>query len=252
MDHENAASHVRAHSPAAIRERLHAGPRHSYLRDFIYGSIDGAVTTFAVVSGVAGANLSSAIVIILGMANLVGDGFSMATSNYLATRADREHIDRVRKMEHEHIDTYPEGEREEMRQIFAKKGFTGADLERIVSVITADRERWVDTMIREEYGLTLEERSPLKAAGVTFLAFVLLGALPLTPFIYEYLSKGSATYSYLISTLLTVSSFFIVGAVKARFVARKWYTSGLTTLLAGSAAAGLAYVVGLTLRGLAP
>jgi vacuolar iron transporter family protein len=251
MDHDNAASHVRAHTAAAIRERLQVGPRHSYLRDFIYGSIDGAVTTFAVVSGVAGANLSSTIVIILGMANLLGDGFSMATGNYLATRADRERIDRVRKMEHEHIDTYPEGEREEIRQIFAQKGFTGADLERIVSMITADRERWVDTMIREEYGLTLEERSPLKAAGMTFLAFILLGALPLAPFIYEYLSQGSTMHSYRISTLVTVGSFFVVGAVKSRFVDRKWYTSGLTTLLAGSAAAGLAYLVGLVLRGLA-
>jgi len=80
---------------------------------------------------------------------------------------------------------------------------------------------------------------------------VLLGALPLTPFVYEYLFKGSTTHAYGISTLLTVSSFFIVGAVKARFVDRKWYMSGLTTLIAGSAAAILAYLVGLLLRGLA-
>ncbi|MCP4507445.1 MAG: hypothetical protein GY826_13765, partial [Fuerstiella sp.] len=69
------------HTAQAIQVRLNTAPRHSYLRDFVYGGIDGAVTTFAVVSGVAGAGLSSGVVIILGMANLVGDGFSMAASN---------------------------------------------------------------------------------------------------------------------------------------------------------------------------
>ena len=78
------------HTSAAIRERLHLGPDHSYLRDFIYGAVDGIVTTFAVVAGVAGAQLSAGIVIVLGVANLLGDGFSMAVSNYLGTRADEQ------------------------------------------------------------------------------------------------------------------------------------------------------------------
>jgi hypothetical protein len=80
--------HLRTgHTPEAIRARLAAEREHSYLRDFIYGGIDGSVTTFAVVSGVAGADLAASIVIILGLANLIGDGFSMAASNFLGTRA---------------------------------------------------------------------------------------------------------------------------------------------------------------------
>src|SRR5918993_2054889 len=102
MEHE--------HTVEAIGERLAAGPRHNYLRDWIYGGIDGAVTTFAVVTGVVGANLSPAIILILGFANLVADGFSMAASNFLGTRAEHDDIKRIEKIEHRHIEFEPEGE----------------------------------------------------------------------------------------------------------------------------------------------
>src|SRR6188474_3262182 len=76
------------HTPAGVRRRLEQAPRPSHLRDLIYGAIDGTVTTFAVVAGVQGARLEASIVIILGFANLIADGFSMAVSNFLATRAE--------------------------------------------------------------------------------------------------------------------------------------------------------------------
>ena len=86
-----------AHTPEAVRERLLAAPRHSYLRDFVYGSVDGAVTTFAIVSGVAGAGLPGRVVIILGLANVAADGFSMAASNFLGTRAERQLLEQARR-----------------------------------------------------------------------------------------------------------------------------------------------------------
>ncbi len=236
------------HSPAAIRNRLLAGPSHSYLKDFIYGAIDGAVTTFAVVSGVAGAGLSSRVIVILGIANLVGDGFSMAASNFLGSRAEEQHRLKVRRIEEQHIELIPEGEREEVRQIMEAQGFAGRDLKRAVDVITSDRSRWVETMLKEEHGLALVGPSPWKAAVATFVAFILVGAVPLLPFLIPLLPGIHIASPYVWSTLMTGIAFFGVGAIKSRFVDQAWYWSGLETLGVGSGAAALAYICGLVLK----
>ncbi|MCA9084871.1 MAG: VIT1/CCC1 transporter family protein [Planctomycetaceae bacterium] len=239
------------HTREAIRIRLGQATQHSYLRDFVYGGIDGAVTTFAVVSGVAGADLSTGVVIILGMANLVGDGFSMAASNYLGSKADLQVLEHARRTEELHIAKYPEGEREEVRQIMAAKGFAGQELENIVATITADQRLWVNTMLQEELGLSLDRPCPWRAAVVTFLAFISIGVLPLLAFLVEYVLDIPGNRPFLWSTLLTGVAFFAVGAVKARFVSDKWYRSGTETLLVGSTAAGIAYIVGWLLSGFA-
>ena len=249
MVRDDFVAKIRAtHTSAAIQDRLRGGPAQSYLRDFIYGAIDGIVTTLAVVSGVAGAGLPGGVVLVLGTANLVGDGFSMAVSNYLGTRADRQLVERARRIEEEHIAAYPDGEREEVRQIFRAKGLSGNDLDHMVNVLTSDRKRWVDTMIQEEYGLSLEGPTPWRAAAVTFTAFVLLGALPLTPFIIQFFSRSSAA-PFLVSSLVTGIAFFAVGAAKGRFVFQNWFRAGVETFIVGGAAATLAYVVGAALRG---
>jgi VIT1/CCC1 family predicted Fe2+/Mn2+ transporter len=91
--------------------------------DFIYGSIDGAVTTFAIVAGVVGASLSPNIILILGFANMFADGFSMAVANYQASKAQKEFIQMKRKQEEWEIDNLQEQEKQEIRDIYAKKGF---------------------------------------------------------------------------------------------------------------------------------
>jgi VIT1/CCC1 family predicted Fe2+/Mn2+ transporter len=250
MDKDPSIANIRAtHTPDAIQDRLRAGPVHSYLRDFIYGAVDGIVTTFAVVSGVSGAGLPSEVVIVLGAANLAGDGFSMAVSNYLGTRADRQLVDRAWRVEEAHIAAYPDGEREEIRQIFQAKGLSGSDLEQIVRAVTSDRKRWISTMVQEEYGLSLRGASPLRAAAVTFAAFVLLGALPLISFIWRFVSPNTAIEPYFVSSVITAIAFFGVGAVKGRFVYQSWYWAGLETSIVGGVAAVLAYLVGMVLRG---
>lgn len=165
-----------------------------YLRDFIYGAVDGAVTTFAVVSGVAGAGLSSNIVIILGLANLIADGFSMAVGNYLGTKADLE-------------------------QRFGQ-----------------DRTDW-------EGGL-----DPLRAGGVTFFSFLLVGSIPLLTFLINWGVGDVIAYPFFWSILLTGVAMFGIGTVKSRFGVGSWIRGGFETLFIGGAAAALAWGIGRLLR----
>jgi vacuolar iron transporter family protein len=240
--------HEAAHTSAAIRQRLRGGPQHSYLRDFCHGAIDGTVTTFAVVSGVAKAELSTGIILVLGFSNLIADGFSMAASNTLATRAEEQLRRKARLKEEREVELYPEGEAEEVRQILRAKGFDGDDLERTVEIITSDRKRWVDMMLVEELGLTLHSPKALRAAGSTFLAFVLIGLIPLLAFTIQYAAPTALANPFLWSSLLTGVAFFGVGGAKSRFVEQSWYWSGLETLAVGGSSAILAYFVGALLK----
>ena len=233
------------HSPESIADRLAQGTSHNYLRDFVYGGVDGAVTTFAVVAGTIGAELSPRIVLILGAANLIADGFSMAASNYLGTRAEVEDRERLARVEARHIEVDPEGEREEIRQLFAQKGFGGGDLDNIVRIITSDKQRWIETMLIEEYGLAPEVRSAKTAAAATFAAFVICGFIPMIPFI------AGARSQFMVASILTGLVFFGIGSVKAKWSTFPWWRSGLETLLIGGVAAVLAYLAGNLLKDLA-
>ena len=236
MEHE--------HTADAIRARLAEGPPLSYLRDWVYGGIDGSVTTFAVVTGVVGAELATKAIIILGVANLIADGFSMAASNFLGTRTERQEFDALRAQEARHIDADPDGEREEVRQIFAAKGFAGDDLERAVSVMTSDRERWIRFMLAEEFGMPMQIRSAAKAALSTFAAFLLCGLVPLLPFVLH------TSHALAASVTMTLAVFFAVGSTRSAWLKTSWWRAGAETLLIGSGAAALAYGAGVVIGAL--
>lgn len=236
---------IEQHRPDAIRARLRQPDRDSVAADAVLGGIDGCVTTFAVVSGVVGAGLPPSVAVVLGFANLLADGFSMGVSNYESLRTSEEQIQSIRESEEEHIDRIPEGEREEIRQIFAGKGFSGDTLERIVETISADRTLWVDTMLTEEHGIQRSPRNPVRAALATFLAFLVVGAMPLLPFMVP----GMEQYlQFSVSAGLAALMFFSIGALKSRILARPMFRSGLSTLLTGGTAAALAFLTGYVLR----
>jgi VIT1/CCC1 family predicted Fe2+/Mn2+ transporter len=159
------------YTPQAIRDGLPSGTDHSYIRDFIYGTIDGAVTTFAIVA-------------------------------------------ELRRIGAQQIDDVPAGERKKIRQIYEVKGFKGADLERVVEVITSDRERWIDTMLLEEHGVQLDGPNPLRAALATFLAFLIVGSVPLLSFFADAISDDAVASPFWWSVGLTVGAFLSVSYVK--------------------------------------
>jgi VIT1/CCC1 family predicted Fe2+/Mn2+ transporter len=187
----------------------------------------------------------------LGVANLVADGFSMAVGNLLGTRAEHQQRERARHQEERHVALVPDGEREEVRQLFAAKGVAGADLERVVAVITTDRERWVDTMMREELGYGADGVDLVRAAAATLVAFVTVGALPLAVFANDAVAPGEVEDPFVWSALLTGVAFLAVGGLKARVVEQTRARAGLETLGVGGSAAALAYLVGVALQGVA-
>lgn len=229
------------HSPHAIKERLDLDHQPSYLRDAILGGIDGCVTTFAVVASVAGAGLPGIVALALGVASLIADGFSMGVSNYQGVKSELDAVSRTRAMENRHIRQEPDGEREEIRQIFARKGFEGDVLEQIVDRISEDETLWVETMLREEHGLDLRGFSPLKAAMWTFFAFLLVGSVPLLPFL---LPSVGLNVAFATSVGMTGVTFFGIGFAKGVIIGERRWRSGLETLLMGGAAALIAYWVG--------
>lgn len=238
------------HCPEAIRHRLAKPREHSVLGDAVLGGIDGCVTTFAVVAGAVGGGLvggswGNTAIIVLGFANLFADGFSMAVSNYLGTKSRREEVERTRRMEHRHIEAAPEGEREEIRQIFAKKGFEGETLEKIVTTITQNRKLWVDTMVTEEFGLQLEGQHPARAGMATFFAFVAVGLIPLLPFLVPPLG---ADHQFILSIIFTGAAFAGIGFAKGYVLHRPIIRSSLETVAIGGIAAALAYGAGVFLR----
>lgn len=227
-----------SHSPESIKARLEELKRTSLVRDFVYGAIDGTVTTFAIVAGVSGANLSEMTILILGLSNVLADGFSMAAGNYLGTKTQTDEKKLIRDFEETQIQHEPDGEREELRQIFKAKGFEGETLDKIVSVISSDRERWLSTMLNEEYGISDVHLSPLKSGLVTFGAFLVFGMVPILPFLLPIEQK------FMMATILTGVAFFGLGALKSFWSLEHWIPSAFKTFGIGAAAAGLAYFVG--------
>ena len=187
--------------------------------------------------------MPGSVVLVLGLANLIADGFAMGAGNYSGTKAEIDDYRRLLAVERKHIEAEPSGEREEVRQIFAGKGFDGPDLERIVDVITADKERWAKTMAVEEYGLSPALKSPIRAALSTSSAFVLSGLVPLISYLVAY----SLTECVVATGLV----FFGIGAAKSRWSLAGWLRSGMETLVLGMSAAGLSFWIGYALRTLA-
>jgi vacuolar iron transporter family protein len=226
------------HSQQEIAERIGSPPGRGVLRDLVYGAIDGSVTTFAIVAGVAGAGLSPFVIVALGIANVLADGFSMAAGNYSGTKAELDNIRRVRAIEERHIAHYPDGERREVREILANKGLSGEVLDGATEAITANKENWIGLMLEGEYGLGGLDPHPLRAALATFMAFLVAGLVPLLPFLFGF------PKAFTLSAVMTMCVFFAIGALKSRWSLAPWWRSGLETFCIGGLAALIAFGVG--------
>ena len=217
---------------------------HEYLGEFVYGGIDGSVTTFAVVAGSVGANLDTSVIIILGFANLLADGFSMSVGSYLSSKSENQHYKKHEQVEYWEVDNIPEQEREEVREIYRKKGFEGELLEQVVEVITADRDRWVDVMMKEELEMMPESKSPFLNAIFTYVSFILVGLVPLLTYVIDYIMEVELGNLFLIACILTSAAFVVIGFLKSYITESSKVRGVLETLVLGGIAAVVAYFVG--------
>jgi vacuolar iron transporter family protein len=235
---------LKAHKHA----ELHGSNLGPYIHDIVYGANDGIVTTFAVVAGVAGADLAAHVVIILGFANVVADALSMGLGNYLSLRSKEDHYTRLLKEELHEIETMPDMERAEIREIFAGKGFRGTDLDQAVAVITADKKIWADTMMREEHRLVREDfGKPVLHGSMTFFSFIAFGSIPILPYVLPVPSGNE----FVVTVISTGIALLLVGFLRS-FVTRERLIRGpLEIFSVGMFCAAAAYSVGVALKGFA-
>ncbi len=227
----------------ALHQTIGNNPIQNYLSEFVYGAIDGSVTTFAVVAGATGAGLSSSIIIILGFANLIADGFSMSVGAYLSSKTANDNYHKHRLTEYWEIENIPDSERKEIEDIYRAKGFAEPLLTQVVDVITQDKDRWVNEMMKDELGMMKESKSPFSVGLATFVSFIVVGFIPLMLYVYDYMA-GAEFNLFLYSTILTALAFVMIGWLKTYVTQTSHWKGILETLMLGGIAAVLAYFVG--------
>lgn len=227
---------------------IHGSTLGPWIHDIVYGAHDGIITTFAVVAGTAGAELSAGIVIVLGIANLLADGVSMGAGSFLSKKSEHDQYKRLLKEELKEIQDDPEIERAEVREAYAAKGFSGDDLDRVVKVITSDTDVWAQTMMREEHGMNEPEAKGAIWHGVaTFLGFLVFGAVPLLPYIF---SAGNAN-NFRTAIIGTGVALALVGITRSFVTRERIYRGIIEIVLIGAVTASIAYGVGVLLKNVA-
>eukprot|EP00048_Salpingoeca_helianthica_P015335 m.226237 g.226237 ORF g.226237 m.226237 type:complete len:288 (-) comp16900_c0_seq1:84-947(-) len=223
-----------------------------FAKTIVFGGLDGIITTFAVVTSVHGANLSTGIILVLGIANLVADAFGMAFGEYIGEKSEHEWIAKERSREIWEFDNYKDGEMKEMIELYMQKGFSEQDARDILTIMGNHKEFFIDHMMVQELGILPEDddgNGALKGAGVMFVSFIAFGIIPL--FAYMVLNPFTWTNfnpTFLVACILTGVALFVLGAVKSKFESMRWWVSGIQVLFNGAIAAVAAYAVGVILK----
>lgn len=216
-----------------------------FVKAAVFGGLDGIITTFAVVASVAGADLPTEIVLVMGFANLLADGVSMAFGEYIGGDAEIKYKRYEHKRETWEMDNNPEGEIKEMVDIYVEKGVEKDDALLILTTMARYPEFFVNHMMVQELELLPAEEgeSPLKPSIVIFFSFLLFGLVPLIAYV-AFSSLLSSNELFGLSIGLTAVALFTLGAISSKFAAQPFWKSGLFVLANGGTAAAVAYLVG--------
>ena len=217
-----------------------------YLKDTVYAANDGIVTTFAIIAGIAGADLSSRIVLIIGTASLITDGLSMAVGNYLGTKSENDLYKKEEEIERDEIQAVPDREKQEVMEIYTSAGYPEQQARQLTELTVVHEPYWIELMMNKELGLFRNEDHPINNALATFVSFVIAGSIPLIPYFLGY------RVSFIASGILAGGTLFVVGSLRRRFSNRSWFVLGLEMLVIGGLAAAVAYFIGAFIHGLLP
>lgn len=230
------------------QESEHHGSRlGSYIRDIVYGGNDGIVTTFAVVAGTVGAGMPRYVIIILGLANLLADGISMATGAYLSLKSEFDQFRRVRKEERQEIEDDPVIEREEIREYLKAKGIRGEELERLTDAITSNKDLWVDMMMLSEHGMTeVSYEKPMQHGVMTFISFIFFGSIPLIPYVFPV----DPPLRFTVAIATTIIALYGLGLTRSIVTQERLFRGPLEIMGVGALGAFVAFGIGVLLKNL--
>jgi VIT1/CCC1 family predicted Fe2+/Mn2+ transporter len=229
------------HPGPTAREEQPPGGKSGALRAAIFGVNDGLVSNLSLIFGVAGAGVDNEVVIVAGVAGLLAGAFSMASGEYISVRAQREVYERLIHLEAHEIGSEPDEEREELAELYARKGIPRDVAHTIATELMKDPEIALQTHAREELGLDPDEGlgSPVAAASSSFVSFALGAFVPLLPFL---IAEGSG--AAVASAVLSGIALFAVGAAISYLTGKSWLLSGLRMLIVGGLAASITFLVG--------
>lgn len=240
---------TRHDNSSEVREEPHQ-TEGGMLKPLIFGGLDGILTSFAIVAGAAGGALSPKVVLILGFSNIFADALSMGVGEFLSSKAESEWILSERKREMWEMENYPDGEIQEMIDIYEERGMSREDAEKVVKTMAQYKDFFVNIMMAEELELNVPpddyKMESFKEGILMFCSFAFFGALPLLGYViipstFPDLDEIFLFYSACVITGLVL---FIMGCIKSNFSASAWYTCGAETLLLGGACATVAYTIG--------
>lgn len=229
-----------------LQDEQMSSPLATYLREIVYGGNDGIVTTFAVVAGFQGAQLEPntmayMTVLLFGLANLFADATSMGLGNFLSLRAEKDQYNKEREKELYRIENDVEVERAETAFMLKKHNFTQVQAEKIALLISANKEYWIDYMMRYEFNFAdLSKENPFLKGLATFLSFIAFGIIPLTPFIFLRGSAQSFSYAVIATTVALV----LLGLLRWRVTQQSLVRAVGESILVGGLSAAIAYGVG--------
>jgi VIT1/CCC1 family predicted Fe2+/Mn2+ transporter len=173
----------------------------------------------------------------------LADGFAMSVGAYLSTKSELDNYKKYQKAELKNIQQYPEQEKERLRNIYSKKGFSGATLDQVVATITSNEQQWLEVKMKEDLEILPEQKSPFAMGAVTYLSFVSIGLIPLSVYVWDYLGDFPGNLFFW-SCILTSVGFIAIGFLKT-YVTESSILKGIfETLILGAIAAVVAYVVG--------